>query len=247
MGRGQRKQAHHRQVETPEPWPAVPWTLSAVVGVYVCAFVGMVGAGILGRRVAPDTSLDLVLTRYIGGLVGLCLPIGYVWKRYGLPPAALGLKRGKLRPMVSVALGIGLAITYFFLVRIYLFRYPIGLSTNLSSLAFAVVVVPLSLHGFAAIFLAPLSEEVLDRGFLYAYLRTTLGRWPALLLQAVLFSGLHIGSWNYSNLSYAIDMFAIGLMLGFLYEKTESLYPSMVCHGTVSYLALLYPMFSGEP
>lgn len=244
MGRGQRKRKHVHQAGSSEPWPAVPWTLSAVVGVYVCTFVCMASAGIIGRRVAPGTSADLVLTRYIGGLVGLCLPIGYVWKRYSLPRGALGLKRGKLRPMVSVALGIGLAIAYFFLVRIYCFGHPIGLSTNLSSLAFAVVVVPLSLHGFAAIVFAPLSEEVLDRGFLYAYLRTALGRWPALLLQAVVFTGLH-GPWYYSDLQLGLDSLLVGFMLGLLYEKTESLYCSIVCHGTINYLAALYPMFSG--
>ena len=114
-------------------------------------------------------------------------------------------------------------------------------SSSGKAFAFSPGRLPLFPYGFASTVLVPLSEEVLHRGFLYAYLRTVLGKWPALVLQAVMFTALHLRladpSWSYGI--HLADVFLLGLAFGFLYEHTESLYPSIVCHGTINYLAIL--------
>jgi membrane protease YdiL (CAAX protease family) len=221
---------------------AVSSTVADAVVVNLCCSAGALAAYMLARIVVDDIRFAWLSWSYTAGLLGLGVPILWIRRRYGLPKEALGLQCGKLRPMTSVALGMGLAVAYYPLIRVHLFPPQIGAGTQPSALA--LLLSPLSLSGFASTVLTPLGEEVLFRGLLYAFLRQALGTGPALVVQAVLFGALHLGTAPHSTLTLGVDAGLIGLMLGLLYEKTKSLYPSMFCHGTINYLAMLYPLFS---
>lgn len=90
-----------------------------------------------------------------------------------------------------------------------------------------------SSQNFAAIFIlyatvaamAPLCEEMIFRGFLYASLRTRLGIFPAVLLSALIFAGIHFDKGG------ALMLCALGPVLALAFEKTRSLVPSMIAHG----------------
>jgi membrane protease YdiL (CAAX protease family) len=164
------------------------------------------------------------------------VPILWIRKRYGYTKEALGLRRGNLRYLTSAMIGGAAALAYYLLVRLVLFPYATHLDSRPSYLA--LLLVPFSITGFSSIILGPISEEVLVRGFFYTYLREAFGRGPALVLQAFLFSALHLRSSPHSSAHVAIDAFLIGLMLGILYEKTGSLYAPIFCHSTVNYLAV---------
>lgn len=73
--------------------------------------------------------------------------------------------------------------------------------------------------------LAPVCEEVIFRGFFYTGLRSKTGVGLALLLSALLFSAIHFDP------GAMVPLFTLGLLFGFVYEKTRSLIPSMVAHG----------------
>jgi hypothetical protein len=90
--------------------------------------------------------------------------------------------------------------------------------------------------GYAVVcLLAPVAEELVFRG---AVLRTLLAwkperRWLMIVLSALLFALAHL------NPAQLLHPFAIGLLLGWMYERTGSVVPGIVFHwanNTVAYL-----------
>jgi len=73
--------------------------------------------------------------------------------------------------------------------------------------------------------LAPFVEELFFRGFVFQALRRRWGRIPAYGLSAALFAVLHL------NLPALLPIFAMGLVLAYLFERTDSLLPGMIGHG----------------
>ena len=82
---------------------------------------------------------------------------------------------------------------------------------------------PIALWAIAVI--GPLSEEVACRYGIVGSLREkNWAPWAAILLSAALFAVLHL------NPSQMLVAFIIGLLLGWLYIITRSLWPCIICH-----------------
>lgn len=79
---------------------------------------------------------------------------------------------------------------------------------------------------------ASVTEEILFRGLVQRGLRHRLGRWPAILLTSLAFALCHL------NLLGFLVLFALGLLLGWLYERSGSLWPPMAAHAANNLLAL---------
>lgn len=77
---------------------------------------------------------------------------------------------------------------------------------------------------FAAVIVAPIAEEVIFRGYLYPVVKCFSEKWFAGLFTAMLFGVAHV------NLMGFPMLVLIGLVLAILYEKTGSLWPSILCH-----------------
>lgn len=74
---------------------------------------------------------------------------------------------------------------------------------------------------------APICEEFLFRGYIFRALYNWRGLWPAALITALIFGGVHAGS------APAVDLLplaALGFGLCLLYRYTGSLYPCIVAH-----------------
>jgi len=72
--------------------------------------------------------------------------------------------------------------------------------------------------------IAPIAEELLFRGFVYAALRNHLSALPAILLSSVAFALMHVntpGNWQ---------ILVFGVVLAVLYERTRSVIPCVICH-----------------
>ena len=83
---------------------------------------------------------------------------------------------------------------------------------------------------FAAVCLAPIGEELMCRGVCLHFGKKALGNfWYANLLQALLFGIIHM------NWVQGVYAFFIGLVLGILVEKYESLLPAMIVHFIVNF------------
>ena len=74
---------------------------------------------------------------------------------------------------------------------------------------------------------APVSEELLFRGFLFSALaKSRFGLLGASLLTSAVWTSLHSGYSIYG----LIEVFAIGLFLAWLLVRTGSLWITIICH-----------------
>lgn len=91
--------------------------------------------------------------------------------------------------------------------------HPAGLSARLLFLLLAALA-------------APMTEELLFRGWIYTSLRVAIGIPAAIIVSAALFAIAH---WESTHL-YAAAIFPVGLVLGLVRERTGSLAASIAFH-----------------
>jgi membrane protease YdiL (CAAX protease family) len=80
---------------------------------------------------------------------------------------------------------------------------------------------------------APFAEEVFFRGYLYAGLRQRWGVAWGLVISSLIFSVVHVIP------GVMPPIFVMGLLLAWLYERTDSLWPSIALHGMINGMAFL--------
>ena len=93
----------------------------------------------------------------------------------------------------------------------------------------------------AVAILAPLGEEIIFRGFLQQILET---HWKdttrAVLFTALIFSIIHM------NPYWFIQIYILGVVLGFLAWKTQSIIAPLILHGLNNSVALLFSFLDSE-
>lgn len=89
----------------------------------------------------------------------------------------------------------------------------------------------LELLGSALI--TPFLEELLHRGVVYGRLRRMMGLWPAVLVSALIFAGLHF------NIVQFIYAFLLGIVFALFVEKTGRLYPAVIAHMIANAIAVI--------
>ena len=72
--------------------------------------------------------------------------------------------------------------------------------------------------------IGPVAEELFFRGFAYPVVRRRLGAGKSILLVSFVFAALHM------NVVSFFPIFALGILLAYLYEKTGSLIPAITVH-----------------
>ncbi len=80
--------------------------------------------------------------------------------------------------------------------------------------------------------LAPIFEEIVFRGYVYAGLRRLANPRQAMLMGGLIFAAVHL------NGEALVIITLIGIMLCYLYEHTRSLLPGMIAHGLHNALVL---------
>ena len=84
--------------------------------------------------------------------------------------------------------------------------------------------------------MAPISEEIFFRGFLLRNFQDFMDFWRADLLTAMAFVAIHWPYWLYSQgyhlglITLSARIFIIGILLGYLVHKSNSLWPSILAH-----------------
>jgi len=81
---------------------------------------------------------------------------------------------------------------------------------------------------FGAVIWIPFVEETFFRGYIGAPLVKQFGRWPGILVQALIFS-LHPGHWS-QGWPHLASIFAFGILAGWLFERYQSIWPSWGAH-----------------
>ncbi|MDD6351969.1 MAG: type II CAAX endopeptidase family protein [Lachnospiraceae bacterium] len=92
-----------------------------------------------------------------------------------------------------------------------------------------------------AVFLGPVCEELAFRGLTLGYGRKVFPFWAANLIQALLFGLVHM---NFVQFSYA---FALGLVLGWLYQKSGSIWVTILTHMTFNAISTFLSTYLSMP
>jgi len=208
----------------------LPLSLLAVQGFFrlqgMPATVPSHPPAVLGR-----TATDLF---YLAVLAGVWL---FVVRRYGAGWASLGLRLPERRTLP-------LALVLFLVLAIGCVAIIAGLTWALGTLGLPARVTPRSAAPTPAdslfivavvgsALLTPVAEEVLFRGVLYQALRKHTGAVRATLGSAVLFTVLHW--WP----AMVPEFLFLGIVLAVVFERTRSLYPSMVMHAAYNAAIIL--------
>jgi len=219
--------------------PPTPWTAGPLVEAFALYLVGMIGLSLLLQRFYP-TGHEIAPNFVIFVL----LPIALIYLRLrGIPwrdvTSAVGWTtgHGALREMGAGVVGyvaglpllaIGYVLTYVLVwITGNVPTHPITeMPTDQSS---AVV----SLFLLAAVG-APIVEETMFRGALFAHLRNRLGWWISAPVVSLIFAAIHPQGW------VAIPMLgAIALVLAALREWRGSLIAPMTAHALNNAAAVL--------
>jgi len=233
-------------------WPRgarpVPPRAPAAAGAVSIFLLAYLALGLAGGELLPDLGAwrwpaYAALTESMM----VAAAIAAVWASRTHPadaPASLGLARPRLHHPVSGILGFlasfwvltALAVSIFWLwsraagepppTQQVLREMPaMGAGPRLTMAAIAVLV-------------APLAEEMLFRGVLFAAMRARFGFWAAALASSLVFGVVHLAP------AQLLPLAALGMVLAWMYERTGSLWPSVVAH-TVQNAYVMAMMYSG--
>jgi uncharacterized protein len=86
----------------------------------------------------------------------------------------------------------------------------------------------------SAAIISPIYEEIFYRGFLYRWLRTRIGLTGSLLLSSLIFTIIHIPTYNVMPVN-----FFSGILFALAYERTNSIWPSVLIHGLTNGIMVL--------
>ena len=86
---------------------------------------------------------------------------------------------------------------------------------------------------FTAVILAPLTEEIIFRGYIYGTVRRYAGRWCGLVFSAALFAVIH------AHVPSLLPLFVLAVCLNLAYEYSGSLWTTMLMHGTFNSISIV--------
>ena len=97
------------------------------------------------------------------------------------------------------------------------------------------------------VLLVGITEEIVFRGFLLRKLMDSYKFWIANTITALLFVSIHFPIWFYKDLfefSYLLNgittTFVLGIILGFIYKKSNSLWSVIIVHSLYNLLVSLF-------
>jgi membrane protease YdiL (CAAX protease family) len=90
---------------------------------------------------------------------------------------------------------------------------------------------------FFGIVVAPVMEEIMFRGFLQPALKNSFGGRYAIAVSAFLFAAVHMDIFAF------LQIFILGILLGYLYEKTQTLAASIIVHILHNSLTMIFLLY----
>jgi hypothetical protein len=216
---------------TPGRPPWAPWTaIAAFVAGLGGALVGGLIIGLLGALAGasldnPPPAVNILST--VAQDIAFILAAIFFARLSGrVAPWQFGLRPARLGPAIGlVALGyvffISFSAAWVALLGIHAKdELPKELGVDTSNVALAATAVLVCV-------IAPVAEEFIFRGYIFPALRNWKGLWPAVILDGLIFGGIHAGS---APVGYLVPLALFGSVLCLVYVKTGSLYPCMVLH-----------------
>ncbi|MEM7627047.1 MAG: CPBP family intramembrane glutamic endopeptidase [Planctomycetota bacterium] len=186
-----------------------------------------------------QAALGIRTVASLGLIAGTVFFIGKAFMAEGQGFAEAGLvPRRPIRDLLFTLFGLpaGVVLTYVTLTGVNLWATKLGFPSpevnhgilqqmqstedrrQLAALVLTVVTI------------GPLLEELVFRGLLQTILLELFGRaarWRVVLVAAAVFSLVHVGATTWHALP---GLFVLGVVLGWLYERTGSLWPAILVH-----------------
>lgn len=156
----------------------------------------------------------------------------------------IGLKQHGIKRNIKFALALILFI-YFAKLCVIIFSkkyYLLGDSNGFDFFISGSIWIVL-LHVFIAISIGPIIEEILFRGFFYPPLRRKIGTLAGNVISSFIFMLWHFGI---GSITHLVNIFLIGILLAYIYERTTSLIPSIAAHIFINASGLLFNVVSKE-
>ena len=181
-------------------------------------------------------------TLYSGTSIGLVLAIVFITVLYSVAirPRALSLDMLGLRRISRKDSGIILLWTIILIVLsviIVVAQSYVGIgvsNTKTESLQNDLSLFSILLAFGSAAIVSPIYEEIFYRGFLYRFFRERYGIGMGLFISSCIFTLAHLPTTN-----TLLVNFVSGLVFAWIYERTHSIYSSMLVHGAFNGLAVL--------
>lgn len=203
------------------------------------------GMGITAGSDASSVSVNGAFTMVLTGLCDFIMFIGFgLWyyfreNKYPFRPDY----RKAFTPSNTLAI-IGIAFFGQFAINLILSGFQIVLPSifrQYEELAknFELDTMNPVIMIFIVCLLGPLAEEVLFRGMIYAKLRRGFSMWPAAVISGVLFGIYHM---NWVQGIYAT---IFGIILAYIYEKTQTIWGSCLLHVAFNSCSYLLEFLTG--
>lgn len=169
----------------------------------------------------------------------LLIPIGiiFLWRKVSWKE--LGFKRFKSN---NLALGCGLLVAVYVVVIINnLVMIALGIATQADVISEILGEIDAPyLFAFVTAIVAPITEEIFFRGFLFKGFREKYGWVNALMFSSIIFALFH------GQIATLIPTFLLGALFAYMVQRTESIYPGMILHFAVNAMGALVLLFVNQ-
>lgn len=221
---------------------------------FILGNVGALVFALVPLSLVPSDSVSIRLVVFTVGFgLSLAAFAGVVLSVLDYDRSFVDVQWPSLRDLAIAVLGLG--TLFVALIGIGAALQFAGLPTATSSIeqqarefedpVFILWLVPLSW-----LVIGP-GEELVYRNLVQKYLREVLSTWPAIGVASVIFAGAHFSQYASPNpLATTVTLamvFALAIILGYTYERTENLVVPILIHGTFNALqfTLLYITITG--
>lgn len=213
-----------------------PWTaFGALFGALVLAAVGSLivdipalvfGVKITSEHVPPGVELADTIVQDLA-FVGTVVLFAHLGGRT-VRSWQFGLRPPRLRLLQTIFAIAGAYVAFFVFSAIW--AAALGEEPKeelLKALGANETALLLALSALLTTVIAPICEEMLFRGYIFATLSKWRGWLPAAVLTGVLFGAVHAGSAPAADL---VPLAMLGFVLCWLYRRSGSLYPCIATH-----------------
>ena len=217
------------EIQEPIPTPAnsysVPWRfIDNWIGVALLALIDVVIFMIMLRGPKTDVFQSAAVVILESAYL---LPVVLIlaWRR--IPWKHLGFGKFEWK---TLGLGCGLLIGGYSIIILYgLLLLAFGIETQGEQIIRVLAELDSPVWFFiVAVVFAPLVEEIFFRGFLFQGFRERYGWVKAMLLSSAIFAIAHL------DLVVLIPTFILGNVLGYVYHRSNSVWPGVILHFLVN-------------
>lgn len=198
--------------------------------------------GFLKGVISPIYSQWLNNDLYAGTLMGLTIAIILITGVYivALRPQALswseiGIKRFNMSDWkIIIGYSVILLVGAVIIVILTSFIGNTWENSKTESLQQNLTFLTVFIAFVSAAVISPIYEELFYRGFLYRWLRTRIGFYGAIVISSTIFTIVHIPAYNVMPVN-----FFSGIIFALAYERTNSIWPSVLIHGITNGIMVL--------